>query len=413
MTSYIDRIDAAAPAQKWALARGFMLNESLPFFAEMREKRPLLELPELTMAFRFADCTMILRRHDDFGVDLYVPKQGDYFMAQDDTADHWRDKSVMRSIIDYEQVPDMRAFIGETAGRILRDAKGKIDAPKQLTRTVPVALVQKFFGLDQKDPEDLIKWSYWNQQDAFHNQPFDAPFVENPDNIVKERKKANIRLALYIGRLVAQRIVSVKLGLADDNSVSRLIRLSFSKGIKFPLKKVLFNAGGLLIGAVETTSHTVNNALAELFARPDVLVAARKAALSSDPKVFDGFVMEALRFRPAFPYFFRTCHRPTELAGATPFAHVVKPEATVLAVTHSAMFDASVFPDPDRFDPERSQADNFTFGYGLHECLGRPVAQVMVPEIVRQCLRVADLHPVGPVQFAGGVPEHYPLRWAA
>lgn len=413
MTSYIERIDAAAPAEKWALARGFMLNESLPFFAEMREKRPLLELPELTMAFRFADCATILRRHDDFGVDLYVPKQGDYFMAQDDTADHWRDKSVMRSIIDYEQVPEMRAFIGETTARILRDAKGKIDAPKQLTRTVPVALVQKYFGLDQKDPEDLIKWSYWNQQDAFHNQPFDAPFVENPGNIVKERKRANIRLALYIGRLVAQRVVSVKLGLADDNSVSRLIRLSFSKGIRFPLKKVLFNVGGLLIGAVETTSHTVNNALAELFARPDMLAAARKAALSSDPKAFDGFVLEALRFRPAFPYFFRTCHRPTELAGATPFAHVVKPEATVLAVTHSAMFDASVFPDPARFDPARGQSDNFTFGYGLHECLGRPVAQVMVPEIVRQCLRIADLHPTGPVQFAGGVPEHHPLGWTA
>lgn len=413
MTSYLERIDAAAPTHKWALARDFMLNESLPFFAEMRERRPLLELPELTMAFRFADCATILRRHDDFGVDLYVPKQGDYFMAQDDTADHWRDKSVMRSIIDYEQVPDMRAFVGETAARILRDAKGKIDAPQQLTRTVPVALVQKFFGLDDRDPKDLIEWSYWNQQDAFHNQPFDAPFVEDPENIVKQRKRANIMLALYIGRLVAKRSIAVKLGMGGDNSVSRLLRLSFSDGIKFPLKKVLFNAGGLLIGAVETTSHTVNNTLAELFARPDMLAAARKAALAADPRLFDGFVMEALRFRPAFPYFFRTCHRPTELAGGTTFAHVVKPDTTVLAVTHSAMFDSSVFPDPQRFDPARSQADNFTFGYGLHECLGRPVARVMVPEIVRQCLRLSDLRPIGPMKMAGGVPESYPLEWAA
>ena len=47
---------------------------------------PVLALPELTLAFRAADCLLILRRHDDFGVDLYQPKQGDYFMAQDDTA---------------------------------------------------------------------------------------------------------------------------------------------------------------------------------------------------------------------------------------------------------------------------------------------------------------------------------------
>jgi len=413
MTSYTDRIDAAAPAQGWALARGFMLGEPLPFFAEMRERRPLLELPELTMAFRFSDCATVLRRHQDFGVDLYVPKQGDYFMAQDDTADHWRDKSVMRSILDFELVPDMRAFIGETAAQILRDGRGKIDAPKQLTRNVPVALVQKFFGLDERDPKDLVEWSYWNQQDAFHNQPFDAPFVDNPDNIVAQRKRANIMLALYIGRLVAKRSIAVKLGMGGDDSLSRLLRLSFSNGVRFPLKKVLFNAGGLLIGAVETTSHTVNNALAELFSRPDLLPAARKAALSSDPKAFDGYVMEALRFRPAFPYFFRTCHRPTELSGATPFARVVNPPTTVLAVTHSAMFDPAVFPDPQTFDPARGQADNFTFGYGLHECLGRPIAAVMVPEIVRQCLRIPDLHPTGPVQIVSGVPESYPLAWAA
>jgi len=413
MTSYIDRIDAAAPAQRWALARNFMLTEPQGFFPEMREHRPLLELPELTMVFRFADCATVLRRHQDFGVDLYVPKQGDYFMAQDDTADHWRDKSVMRSILDFEEVPDMRAFVGETAARILRDAKGRIDAPKHLTRNVPVALVQKFFGLDDKDPKDLIEWSYWNQQDAFHNQPFDAPFVDDPENIVKQRKSANIRLALYIGRLVAVRAAAVKLGLGGDNSLSRLLKLSFSGGLKFPLKKVLFNAGGLLIGAVETTSHTVNNALAEIFARPDILVAARKAAMAPDPKAFDGFVMEALRARPAFPYFFRTCHRATELCGGTPFTHVVQPGTTVLAVTHSAMHDAAVFTDPLRFDPTRSQADNFTFGYGLHECLGRPIAAVMVPEIVRQCLRIPDLKPTSPLRLERGVPEHFLLGWTA
>ena len=413
MSSYIDQIDAAAPDKRWALARNFLLNESLPFFAEMREHRPLLELPELTMAFRFNECTMVLRRHQDFGVDLYEPKQGNYFMAQDDTADHWRDKSVMRSIIDFEQVPDMRAFVGETTARILRDAKGRIDAPQQLTRDVPVALVQKFFGINEHDPKDLIEWSYWNQQDAFHNQPFDVPFIDNSEEIIHQRKRANFRLGLYIARLVAERAVAVKLGHGGENSISRLLRLSFSGGIKFPIKKVLFNVGGLLIGAVETTSHTVNNVLAELFARPDVLAAARKAAMAPDPKLFDGFVMEALRFRPAFPYFFRTCHRPTELCATTPFAHVVQPGTTVLAVTHSAMLDASVFPDPNRFDATRSQADNFTFGYGLHECLGRPVAQVMVPEIVRQCLRIPDLHPTGPVQMKGGVPDSYPLAWAA
>ena len=411
MASYSARIDAAADPEKWALARRFMLEESQPFFDEMREQRPVLELPQLTMTFRHADCALVLRRHDDFGVDLYRPKQGDYFMAQDDTADHWRDKSIMKSILDFEQIPDIRVFVADTTASILAKAKGSIDLVKSLTRAVPITVVQRFFGLDEGDPKDLIEWSYWNQQDAFHNQPFDAVAVPDPDHIVKMRKRSNIRLALYMGRLVAKRALKVKIGAGGDDPVSRLLRLSFSDGLKFPLKKVLFNSGGLLIGAVETTSHAVSNAVAELLDRPTDLANARATATGGKPQDLDGFALEALRFRPAFPYFFRTCHRPTELASATPFVHRVDVGATVLAVTHSAMFDPASFPNPKTFDAGRSQGDNFTFGYGIHECLGRAIAKPMVSEMVRQIVRLPDLAATGPVVFRGGVPESFSLKW--
>ena len=413
MTGYAAQIDAAASADKWPLARRFMLEEKQPFFAEMRATRPILELPELTMAFRFADCALILRRHDDFGVDLYRPKQGDYFMAQDDTADHWRDKSIMKSILDFERIPDIRAFVGETAARILADGGGAIDLPAKLTRAVPAAVVQQFFGLNHQDPAKLVEWSYWNQQDAFHNQPFDAVAVSDPAHIVKMRERSNIRLALYIGRLMLGRALKVKIGIGGEDSVSRLLRLSFSGGVDFPLKKVLFNAGGLLIGAIETTSHTVNNVIAELFERPAELQHAQAAARDGKPEEIDGYALEALRFRPAFPYFFRTCHRPTQLGGGTDFAAIVQPGTTVLAVTHSAMLDEASFENSVTFDPARSQADNFTFGQGIHECLGRAIARPMVAEIVRQILRLPGLKGAGPMVMRGGVPESFPVKWTA
>jgi cytochrome P450 len=411
MGHYLAMIDGAAPERRWEMAREWLLGEPFPFFAELRAERPILVMPELTLVTRFHDCALILRRHADFGVDLYRPKQGDYFMAQDDTADHWRDKSIMKSVLDFEQVSAMREFVGKTTREILDRAAGTIDAPKQLTRAVPIALVQRFFGYSDSDPDKLQAWSYWNQQDAFHNQPFDID-VPDPDHIISERKRANIHLALYVGRLVAKRSLQAKLGQDRDDPVSRLIRLSFSGALQFPLKKVLFNVGGLLIGAVETTSHTVNNALAELFKRPDIINEARAAAADDDPASFDGFVFEALRFNPAFPYFFRTCHRPTILAAGTAHAAEIKPGTTVLALTHSAMFDEASFPEPDRFNPKRSQADAFTFGQGIHECLGRAIAAAIVPEIVRQCLRRRDLRPEAPPVFEGGVPEHYRLRWS-
>jgi cytochrome P450 len=409
---YLDMIDAAPAADKWPTVRQLMMRERQPFFAELRAERPVLELPDdIAFVTRHADCTLVLQRWHDFGVDLYKPKQGDYFMAQDDTADHWRDKSIMKSILDFEELPALRAFIGQEAARILKQANGAIDAPQQLTRMVPCRLVQEKFGFSGSNASKLIEWSYWNQTDAFHNQPFDRDVIDDPEEIVAQRKKAGIRLALYLGRVLLTRWVQLKLHRDKNDPVTRLLRLSASKGVKFPLQKVLFNAGGLLIGTIETTSVTVNNALDYLLSRPDLLGAARAAAAKPDPAEFDGYVVEALRFNPAFPYFFRTCHTPTQLAGGTPHAREVKPGTTVITCTHSAMFDEGAYADPDRFDPRRTMYQTFTLGYGHHECLGRAIATIMIPEIVRQCLLLPGLRANGPIVYEKGVPEHFPLRW--
>ncbi|HEY1427024.1 MAG TPA: cytochrome P450 [Caulobacteraceae bacterium] len=414
MPSYLEQLDAAPADQRWRMARGWLFGEPLPFFAELRAQRPVLALPEVTLVTRFADCDLILRDYDTFGVDLYKPKQGGYWMAQDDTAQHWREKSIMRAILDREEIPAIRAWVGQKAASLLAAGRGQLDVVGGLSRAVPVALVQEWFGYKDSSAHDLVQWSYWNQIDAFWNQPFDAIVVADPGAIVVHRELSDVALAAYLAILIAARTAEIKLGGNPQDAVSRLLELSFSGALKFGVADVLSNVGGLLIGPIETTSHCAINALEVLFSRPDQLAAARAAAQAPDPTAFDGFVWEALRFKPAFPYFFRTCHRPTTLALGTPFAAEVPAGATVLAVTHSAMFDDSMFADPDRFDPARSTASAFTFGQGLHECLGRPIGAAMTPEIVRQCLLLPGLHPVSPPDYKGGpVPEAYELAWNA
>jgi cytochrome P450 len=411
MGGYLAQIDAAEPAARWPMVRNWLFAEPLPLFSELREERPVLVLPELTFVTRYADCDTILRRYDAFGVDLYKPKQGGYWMAQDDTAEHWREKSIMRAVLDREDVPAMRDFVGQKASELLRAAGGAMEVVAGLTRAVPVALVQQFFGYAMANPKLLIDWSYWNQADAFHNQPFDTITVPDPAHIVHMRELSDIALAAYLGTLVAERSLEVKAGIQRDDPVSRLLRLSFTGALKFDALRVISNVGGLLIGAVETTSHCAVNALQELFIRPEVLAEARAAAL--DPKVFDGFVFECLRFRPAFPYFFRTCHIPITLCAGSEFAHEIQAGTTVLAVTHSAMFDPAIYTRPELFDPSRPTGDSFTFGRGLHECLGRAIGAAMIPEIVRQCLLMPDLKPVCPPAYELGVPENYNLIWSA
>jgi cytochrome P450 len=276
---------------------------------------------------------------------------------------------------------------------------------------VPLALVQERFGLSHMAPEALRDWSYWNQLDAFWNQPFDAIAWPDPHAIVLRREAANVAMAAYLIGLVGVREGEVKLGLKHDDPVSRLLRLEQTGALKFDLQRVVLNVGGLLIGAVETTSHAVVNALDYLLQHPDLLARARAAALTDDPAAVDGFVFEALRFRPAFPYYFRTCEQDAVLGLGTTWETELPRGTTVLAVTHSAMFDGTALKAPDTFDPGRGMGNQFHFGVGLHECLGRAIGQVMIPEIVRQSLRLNGLV-AGPVDRKGGpVPEAWTWHW--
>lgn len=413
MESYLSRLEAMPAAGRWSVARRWMFEEPLPFFAELREHQPILETPEATLVARFADCRQVLLRHDAFSVALYGPKQGTYWMAQDDTAAHWREKSIMRAVLDREQIPEIRTFIAGKAASILREAGGAIEAVNRLTRAVPIALVQERFGFAGSDPAELFEWSYRNQYDAFHNQPFDAVAVADPAAVVARREAANLRMLAYLTMLIDRRAAELLAGRDNDDVVSRLLRLSRSGAVRFDVARVAFNVGGLLIGAVETTSQAVVQSLAQLLARPDALASARAAALDDDPAAFDGHVFEALRFHPISPYMFRVCEEATTLGGGTVHATEIRPGTTVLPLVQSAMFDEAAFPDPASFDPARPVLGNsFHLGLGLHECLGRAIARVMIPEIARQCLRLPGLEAAGPIDYAGGpFPEAYHLRW--
>ena len=172
---------------------------------------------EVTLAAGFDDCIDILRRHDLFSVALYKPKQGDYWMAQDDTADPLAGK------IDHAGDPRSRGTAGyphlcRDQGRaLLAAANGSIDAVTGLTRAVPLALVQDRFGLTHSEPP-RCPVGYRNQIDAFWNQPFDALAWPDPAKIVHERETANLAMVGLSRDPVAIREGEVKLGAAGHDS---------------------------------------------------------------------------------------------------------------------------------------------------------------------------------------------------
>jgi len=441
---YLAEYDSAATADKYPLVRRWMMTEPLPFFKQLRAQRPILVTPECVLVSKYADVIDLLQMPKIFTVDLYKPKMGvtatdpGYLMAHDDDAIHYREKSLMQGMLNRNDLPRIRALIAKASAEILAKANGNIDVVNNYCRMVPAIMVQEYFGLDNVDKKDLIEWSFWNQYDVFHNQPFDLNSPEHAKYITDNHDRVTVALANYIKKVLLEKLAMVKLEqtknlfligwrilksigyliagkkapIPKDDVFSRMLRTSFADQVEFDLVRVGVNAGGLLIGSIETTSQAVSQVLEFFIKQPDLLAKAKAAAQQSDLKAFDNIVWEALRYVPISPYMFRQTSQEYTLAKGTDYTTSIPANTNVIVLTQSAMFDDFANLDPDEFNPDRTFYHNFNFGFGPHDCLGKYVGMEMIPEMVRQVLLLPNLHATAPVDFKQGpFPESYSLAW--
>jgi cytochrome P450 len=438
-TQYLQRFDAAADVDKFPLVKSWMATEPLPFFKELREKRPILVTPACTLVTRFEDVCEVLSLPKIFTVALYLPKMGNgiYLMAHDDDALHTREKSLMQGLLNRDDLPRVRAMVADIAKTILEQANRQIEVVDGFCRLVPATLVRDYFGLTGIDRKSLIEWSYWNQYDTFHNQPFDMMDAQKRQaiddhhdqtgkalskyiveliirrSLVVDLEKANVLRTLWLKlRLLLRRLMGDPQEVPGDDIVTRLLRSSFPQAVDFDIKRLGINAGGLLIGAIETTSQAVAQVLQYLLQDRGLLAQAQDLAGRGDVQAFDGMVWEALRFVPIAPYLFRQAAADYTVGEGTDYATTLRTGSFVLPVTQSAMFDPRAFDRPDEFLADRNWSRTFHFGFGSHECLGRYVGMVMIPEMVRQVLLRPGVKAQGAIDYKEGpFPEAYRLTW--
>jgi len=446
---YLREYDAAPEGKKYPLVQGWMRTEPLPFFKQLREERPVLQTPECTLVAKFTDVRDMLQMPKIFTVDLYKVKMSvtgpddGYLMAHDDDALHYREKSLMQGLLNRNDLPRVRKMVTEFSREILDEADGGIELVNDYCRMVPVRLVQEYFGLDGIDREKLIRWSYWNQYDAFNNQPFDMLSDQEHKRIVEYHDEASKELVAYIASLMLRKIIRVKvmgifymvlnpiqkliyriLGMdapeRSDTMVMRMIRTKFAKQVDFPLTRVGTNAGGLLIGAIETTSQAVAQVVEYFIEHPAILKQAKDKAQGSDIAAFDAMVWEALRFRPIRPDIFRQAASDYTMAKGTNHETEIKAGTIVRLLIHSAMFDTYAYEDPDSFNPDRNFYHNFALGYGPHQCLGKYVGMEMIPAMVREVVLQSDLSSDSKISYInplfpdreGPFPEDYDVSWS-
>lgn len=116
----------------------------------------------------------------------------------------------------------------------------------------------------------------------------------------------------------------------------------------------------------DTTSNAMSGGMHLLATHPDQL-----ALLRSRPELLVNAIEEMLRRVSPVRHFMRTVSEPTVVAGRE-----LQPGDRLYLSYKAANLDPKVFPDPQRFDITRENANKqVSFGYGAHFCLGAQLAR--------------------------------------
>ncbi|RCV47516.1 cytochrome P450 [Marinitenerispora sediminis] len=193
-------------------------------------------------------------------------------------------------------------------------------------------------------------------------------FQENSRTLIRRDVQPEERYAAH-GRLVEylDRLLDEKLAAPADDLLSQLtgrIRAGELAREDAAQMGVL-----LLIAGHETTANMIALGTLALLQHPDQLAALREA---DDPKVVAGAVEELLRYlNITHSGRRRVALEDIEIAG-----QVIRAGEGLIMANDVGNRDAGVFPEPDRLDVHRDARRHVAFGFGVHQCLGQPLARM-------------------------------------
>ena len=153
----------------------------------------------------------------------------------------------------------------------------------------------------------------------------------------------------------------------------------------------------LLMQGYTSTANALAWALERLMRHPDAFERARSEAQTDSEEYLDAVIKETLRLRPVLPFVMRRVNKPYQLAG-----YDLERETMIAINLYLLHRRADLFPEPDRFRPERflegkpSEYTWIPFGGGrVRNCVGASLAITEMKVVLRTLLQRARLQPVG------------------
>lgn len=279
---------------------------------------------------------------------------------EQDEPDHRIYRRPLQSFFSTGRMAQLEGSVRDVVTRLLDPVIdfGRGDLAKVLAEPLPPIVIALLLGLPESD------WPWFRERSG----DFFKMTASGEKALAEE---AVMELLGYVAGQLEERRSAPK-----DDMLSNILAIAVD-GAPISMEAAISLAFLILAAGHETTVGGIGGMLYRVAKDAGV-----RDRLLADPSLVASAVEESLRLETPLMGLGRMTTRDTTLAG------VAMPEAErVMLLYGAANRDPSVFEDPELFKVDRADNHHFGFGFGIHRCVGAPLARLEMRVVLEEVLR--------------------------
>lgn len=364
--------------------RAAYLDDPYPALHALRRQEPVHWSAEIGawVVTRYVDCLAILQDDEAFSSDpahaggafgeevqgkrAIAPLGQAPIMGNSDPPVH----TALRAIVNRGFVPRiveaMRPGIEQAANALLQDIDPAqpFDAAVAFAEPLAVSSVLEHLGIPRESFADFRGWSLALMRARAEG--------DAQPGVVESAAEAREHLLAMLGRRAE---AGPEPGAAARTSVLDVL-IDACDGEAITPDEMMMMLIHLSLAGNGPTAMALGNSIAALADYPEA-----QTQLREEPALIPAAVEELLRFDSSTHFVARFALRDTKVGART-----VKAGQQVHAMVGAANRDPARFPDPDTIDLAREDNRHLSFGFGIHYCLGAPLARLEMEIALRTLL---------------------------
>jgi len=276
------------------------------------------------------------------------------WMVFKDPPEHTRLRRLTGRVFSARTMQAMRPQVQQISNWLLDalDGREQIDMLADYAGPLPCLVIMAMLGVPRDSLADLKRMS-----DEI------ALFIGSSRNSPEKygtAEAATQEMAAFFRALIAQRRAQ-----PGADALSELVHLRDDDGDRFSDDELVAVCILMLFAGHETTTNHIANGMQSLMQFPGEM-----QRLRADPGLAAAAVEELLRHEGPSGALVRIVAEGHELHGKK-----LQPGQRIFVMINGANRDPRAYPEPDRLDLTRDGVPHLAFGFGMHICLGFPLAR--------------------------------------